>query len=71
MSYQYTTTSTAQGPRLTEFVPTYVTKSDYLPSRVLETNQGEANQWVPYHLSLALHLLTAKEKWTRLLPETR
>ena len=71
MSYQYTTTSNQGGPRLTEFVPTYVTKSDYLPSRVIETNQNEANQWVSIDLTLACHLLAAKEKRTRLLPETR
>ena len=32
--------------RLTEFVPTYVPHSDYLPNRVVDVNQPEAQQWV-------------------------
>ena len=32
--------------RLTEFVPTYVPHSDYLPNRVVDANQPEAQQWV-------------------------
>lgn len=32
--------------RLTEFVPTYVPHSDYLPNRVVDVNQPEAAQWV-------------------------
>ena len=50
MSYQYTSNSGSH--RLQEFVPTYVSKSDYLPTnRVVETNQNEANQWVQLLLS--------------------
>jgi hypothetical protein len=44
MSYQYTSNSDSH--RLQEFVPTYVPKSDYLPTRVVDSNQSEANQWV-------------------------
>ena len=43
MSYQYTTTSSSGQHRLNEFVPNYVPKSDYLPNRVTEQNQGQAN----------------------------
>ena len=50
MSYQYT--SNTGSHRLQEFVPTYVSKSDYLPTnRVVDTNQGEANQWVSLLIS--------------------
>ena len=48
MSYQYSSSSGSH--RLNEFVPNYVPKSEYLPSRVVETNQSEANQWVPFIL---------------------
>ena len=51
MSYQYTSTSTTGSRRLNEFVPSYVPKSDYLPTRVVDSNQSEANQWVLIHLS--------------------
>ena len=49
MSYQYS--STTGSNRLSDFVPTYVPKSDYLPTRVIDSNQGEANKWVPIHLN--------------------
>ena len=50
MSYQYS--SNTGSHRLQEFVPTYVSKSDYLPTnRVVDTNQGEANQWVSLIIS--------------------
>jgi hypothetical protein len=39
-----------QTHRLTEFVPNYVPHSDYLPTRVVDTNNTEAQKWV-------LHLL--------------
>ena len=29
-----------------EYVPTYVVKSDYLPTRVQDGNQGQTAQWV-------------------------
>lgn len=48
-SYQYSSNSGQH--RLQEFVPTYTAKSDYLPTRVVESNQGEANQWVLIHSS--------------------
>ena len=52
MSHQYTTTSSGQH-RLTEFVPSYLPKSDYLPTQVQEHHQGQANEWVLTRLSLA------------------
>lgn len=60
MSYQYTTTTSSGQHRLNEFVPTYVPKSDYLPTRVQEQNQGQANEWVPSHISLACQLRETK-----------
>jgi len=32
--------------RLNEFVPTYVPHSDYLPTKVIDSNLPEAQQWV-------------------------
>ena len=57
MSYQYS--SNADRHRLQEFVPTYVPKSDYLPNRVVDTNQSEANQWVNHD---SLSSPTTKDK---------
>jgi hypothetical protein len=37
--------------RLNEFVPTYVPHSDYLPNRVVDVHQPEAQQWVYILLS--------------------
>ena len=61
MSYQYTTTSTTSGHRLNEFVPNYTVKSDYLPTRVQEQNQGQANEWVNPHICLARQLRKTKK----------
>lgn len=36
--------------KLTEFIPTYVPHSDYLPNRVVDVRQNEANQWVLLNL---------------------
>lgn len=45
MSYQ----QYQQAPvhRLNEFVPTYVPHSDFLPNKVVDSNQPELQQWVP------------------------
>ena len=41
MSYQ-----TYQGQTITHFIPNYVVKSDYLPTRVVDGNQVQTTQWV-------------------------
>lgn len=46
MSYPY------QGQTVTSFIPTYVVKSDYLPTRVLDGNTAQTSQLV--HLSIML-----------------
>ena len=44
MSYQ----QQSQGVhRLNEFVPTYVPHSDFLPNKIVDSNQPELQQWVP------------------------
>nr|BAJ98972.1 predicted protein [Hordeum vulgare subsp. vulgare] len=32
--------------KLNEFVPTYVPHSDYLPNKVVDSNQPELQQWI-------------------------
>ena len=33
---------------INEYVPTYVVKSDYLPTRVQDGNTNQTSQWVNY-----------------------
>lgn len=35
-----------QGPTINQFIPNYIVKSDYLPTRVVEGNQGQTSQLV-------------------------
>ncbi len=42
--------------KLNEFVPNYVVKSDYLPTRVVDTNVNQAQQWVSFLFILVKQL---------------
>lgn len=55
--------------KLTEFIPTYVPHSDYLPNRVVDVRQNEANQWVPFLLYSASQLRIAKKTGKGLQPK--
>jgi hypothetical protein len=39
---------TNQGQTINHFIPHYVVKSDFLPTRVVEGNQGQTAQWVKF-----------------------
>jgi hypothetical protein len=45
MSYQQTRTI-GEVHRLNEFIPAYQPRSEYLPNRILDANQPEAQKWV-------------------------
>ncbi len=66
MSYQQYR-PTGEVHRLTEFVPTYVPHSDYLPSNRVVDNQPQAQQWVPFCL---FSFLTTRDRnsWERCIP---
>jgi hypothetical protein len=53
--------------RLTEFVPTYVPHSDYLPNRVVDANQPEAQQWVSV-FSFRFLTMSSKDVLERSIP---
>jgi hypothetical protein len=48
MSYQ----TYHQGQSIQQFIPNYVVRSDFLPTRVVEGNQGQTAQWVNYTIIL-------------------
>ena len=47
MSYQQFR-PTGEVHRLNEYIPTYQPHSEYLPNRVLDANQPEAQKWVRF-----------------------
>ena len=47
MSYQQFR-PTGEVHRLNEYIPTYQPHSEYLPNRVLDANQPEAQKWVKF-----------------------
>jgi hypothetical protein len=57
MSYQ-----TYQGQTINHFIPNYVVKSDYLPTRVVEGNQGQTAQWVKFVLYYRLDNMKKKKE---------
>lgn len=50
--------------RLNEFVPTYVPHSDYLPNRVVDVHQSEAQQWVNISL-FSCQTINNKKNWAK------
>jgi hypothetical protein len=62
MSYQQSR-PTGDIHKLTEFVPTYVPHSEYLPTnRVVDSNQADVQQWVTHVLFSSLATNNKKEQ---------
>jgi hypothetical protein len=58
MSYQ----TYHQGQSIQQFIPNYVVRSDFLPTRVVEGNQGQTAQWVNYTIILDQTIWIRKKK---------
>lgn len=58
--------------KLNEFVPTYVPRSDFLPTnRVVDSNQADVQQWVLIKTISACQLRATEKTWTCLLSKTQ
>lgn len=58
--------------KLNEFIPTYVPRSDFLPTnRVVDSNQTDVQQWVSIYTILARQLWTAEKTWTCLYTKAK
>jgi hypothetical protein len=65
MSYQ-----TYQGQTIQQFIPNYVVKSDYLPTRVVDGNTAQTTQLVILKVMIVGSIRGCQEKRQSFHPET-